>query len=821
MSIFEILRQDLAAAARTLRRSPGFAAAAIATLALGIGANTAIFSLISATLIAPLPYPDADRIVQLWFTAPNAGGLTLSIPEINILTQQTRVFEDVAAYDFGGPGVNIAGAGEPEQVKAIHVSAAYFRLFGARVATGRTFKADEDRPGGGRVVALSHGLWVRRFNADPSLVGKTISLGNEPYFVTGILSADFQPDPPTQIWLPLQADPNSTGHATYVRAAARLRDGVSIDQANAQLKLTFSEFRRKFPRLNPQAGFLAKPLRETNVGEIRTALLVLFVAVMLVLLIACSNVANLLLARAVARQREIAIRTAMGASRVRLVNQMLTEGLLLSLAGALVGLVAGAVCLRVLRLMNPDAIPTPGASGPAFALDWRVLVFTAALCLGTTLLFGLLPALRASDIRLAQAMLDGGARTGTTRATLRTKSFLVVFQMAVAVVLVIGAGLMIRTFAALRAAQPGINPHRILTLQMSLEGTRFKDTASVTRLVEDGVDRLKRVPGVLNAATSWTLPVEVAFSSSFIIEGRPLGKDLVHGGALMRPVSPDYGSVFGIPVLRGRFFTTRDTSKSASVAVVSEAMAAKYWPRGNSIGQRITIDKYLGPDFAAPPREIIGVVKDVRDLGMKEEPASMIYVPQAQVPNGMTAIDASILPITWAVRTVSEPYSFRAAVQGTLKDASGGLAVARIRSMEDVVSQSTARSDFNTLLLAVFAAASLVLAAVGIYGLMVFSVQQRIHEIGIRLALGATGNQVRHLLISQGMRLAVAGVILGALASLGLARYMQTLVYSVKPVDIGTIFISSLTLGLVAAFACYIPTRRASRLDPATILRSR
>jgi hypothetical protein len=289
----------------------------------------------------------------------------------------------------------------------------------------------------------------------------------------------------------------------------------------------------------------------------------------------------------------------------------------------------------------------------------------------------------------------------------------------------------------------------------------------------------------------------------------------------MRPVSPDYGSVFGIPVLRGRFFTTRDTSKSASVAVVSEAMAAKYWPRGNSIGQRITIDKYLGPDFAAPPREIIGVVKDVRDLGMKEEPASMIYVPQAQVPNGMTAIDASILPITWAVRTVSEPYSFRAAVQGTLKDASGGLAVARIRSMEDVVSQSTARSDFNTLLLAVFAAASLVLAAVGIYGLMVFSVQQRIHEIGIRLALGATGNQVRHLLISQGMRLAVAGVILGALASLGLARYMQTLVYSVKPVDIGTIFISSLTLGLVAAFACYIPTRRASRLDPATILRSR
>jgi putative ABC transport system permease protein len=815
-----MLRQDTATAVRMLRRSSWFATAAVATLALGIGANTAIFSLINATLLEPLPYPQADRIVQLWLTAPDGGGLTMSIPEINILAQQTDAFEHVAAYDFGGPGVNITGVGEPEQVKAIHVSAAYFQLFGARVESGRTFTADEDLPNGGRVVVLSHGLWLRRFNADRSLVGGTISLGNEPYLVAGVLAADFRPDPPAQIWLPLQADPTSTSQAHYVRAAARLREGVTIDHANALLKLTAADFLRKFALFNPKAGFQAKPLRETNMGDIRTSLLVLFGTVILVLLIACSNVANLLLARAASRQREIAIRAAVGASRGRLVAQLLTESLLLSLVGGLFGLIAGNICLRALLGLDPEAVPGGGNLSTSVSLDWRVLSFAAAVCIGATCAFGLLPALRTSRVGLAQVMQEGGTRVGTTHGTLKTKSVLVVIQVALSVVLVIGAGLMIRTFSALRHAQSGIDPHHVLTLEMSLQGTRFQDTAGVTRLVDNGVDRIKRLPGVVAVATSWTLPVESAFGSTFIIEGRPLTDGLVHGSALMRPVSSDYASVFSIPIVRGRFFTDRDTAKTGSVAVISEAMAKRYWPDKNPIGERITVDKYVGPDFAAPAREVVGVVRDVRDIKLSKEPGPMIYVPQAQVPRGMTGIDIGVLPITWAVRTSVEPYLLSAGIQRALKEASGGLPVARIRSMEDVVRHSTVRSDFTAILLTAFAGASLLLAALGVYGLIVFSVQERQHEIGIRLALGAKPYQVRNMVLSQGMRLAVSGVLAGALAGIALARFMEALVYGVKPIDVTVTAVSALMLFLVGALASYIPAYWASRLDPAKTLRS-
>jgi putative ABC transport system permease protein len=819
MRTLELLLQDVRMAARTLRRSAGFTIAVMAALALGIGANTAIFSLINTTLLQPLPYPDADRIVQLWFTTPGGSGLTLSIPEFNLLAQQSAVFEDVAAYDFGGPGVNITDAGEPEQVKAIHISRSYFRLFGARVTSGRTFTADEDKPSGGRVAVLSHGLWMRRFNMDPTLVGRTISLGNEPYLVAGILVPEFRPDPPAQIWLPLQADPNSVAQAHYIRAAGRLRNGVSIDQANARLKLAFEEFRRKFPLFNPKAGFQARPLRETSAGEIRTALLVLFGAVTLVLLMACSNVANLLLARATARQREISIRAAVGASRGRLVTQLLTESLLLSISGGILGLALGQMCLRGLIASNPGVVPGTGAWGNAVSLDWRVLGFTIATSLCTGILFGLAPALRASRSDLATMMKQSSSRVSTNTSAARTRPVLVIVQVALAVLLVIGAGLMIRTFAALRQVAPGIDPHRILTLEMSLRGTRFQDTDTVARLVEDGVSRIQSLPGV-TAATSWTLPVELAFGSTFIIEGRPLSDGLVHGSALMRPISAEYFSVFRVPLLRGRFFTNRDTATTPGAAVISETMARKFWPNANPIGERITIDKYLGPDFAAPPREIVGVAGDVRDVAISKAPGPMIYLPQAQVPNGMTSIDTRVLPITWAVRTAAEPYSLSAAIQRELKAASGGLPVAHLRSMEEVVRHSTARSDFNALLLTAFAAVALLLAAAGIYGLIAYTVQQRTNELGIRLALGAAPHQVRNMVVFQGMRLAVAGVALGATASLGLARYMKTMVYGVKPIDPAVIAVACLTLGLIAVLAAYLPARRAARLDTVEALRA-
>ena len=765
--------------------------AAVVTLALGIGANAAIFSLIDSNLLAPLPYPDADRIVQIWFTTGTGADTNHSIPAVNILAKQSAIFEDVAAYDFGGPGVNLTGGDQPEQVQAIHVSASYFRLFGARMDFGRAFTAEEDRPNGGRVAVISQALWLRRFHADPAIVGRTISLGDEPFLVTGIVSGDFQPDPPAQIWFPLQADPLSNSAAVYVRAAARLRPGVTVERANAALKLAWAEYRRMFPRINPKAGFEARPLRETNAGSLRTPLLVLFATVILVLLIACSNVANLLLARGVARQREIAIRAALGATRGQLIGQLLTESAILAVAGAVCGVLAARLASRELNV--------------------RVLLFTVAVSIAATLAFGLLPAIRTSRASLNE-------RSST--ATLRARGVLVVLQVAMSVLLVIGAGLMIRTFAALRHVAPGFDPDRVLTMQMSLQGTRFTNTAAVAGLVDRGVERLKQLPGIDDAASSWMLPVESAFGSGFIIEGRPLGDSPVHGGALMRPVSPEYAAVFRIPIRRGRFFTAHDTASSVSVAVISDAMARKFWPNADPIGERVTIDKHLGPDFAAPPREIVGIAGDVRDLGINQEPGPLIYIPEAQAPNGMTRIDAGVLPLTWSVRTAGPPYALRGAIQRALEDASGGLAPARVRSMREVISQSTERSDFDTELLAAFAAASLLLAAVGIYGLIVFAVQQRRLEIGIRLALGATPYQVRQMVVTEGLRLALAGILAGGAASLLLVRYMKALLFGVQPIDPVVIAISCFTLGAVAALAAYLPARRASRLDPAKALRA-
>jgi len=781
----------LAQTVRSLRRSPAFTVAAIATLALGIGANTAIFSLIDQSLLAPLPYPAPDRMVQIWFVTPNGADTNHSIPAVNLLAKQSAIFSSVAAYDFGGPGANLTGTDQPEQVAAIHVSAPYFRLFGARMESGRSFTAEEDLPGGGRVAVISHALWTRRFHSDPHLPGRTISLGNQPYLVTGIVSAHFQADPPAQIWFPLQADPHSTSAANYVRVAARLRAGVTIERANAALRLVYEQYRRLFPLINPKAGFEARPLRETAAGDVRTPLLVLFATVILVLLIACSNVANLLLARGAAREREIAIRTALGASRAQLVRQMLAESLTLAAAGSIIGLLAARLSART--------------------LNSRVLLFTAALSIGATLLFGLLPALRTSRASLCER---------TSAGTLRTRSIVVVFQVSLSVLLVIGAGLMLRTFAALRHTAPGFDPNGVLTMQMSLQGTRFTGAAAVSALAERGAERVKQLPGVDSVATSWMLPVESAFGSSFIIEGRPLGNSVVHGGALMRPVSPGYARVFRIPIRRGRFFTERDTAQSASVAVISEAMAKKFWPDADPIGERLTIDKYLGPDFYAPPREIVGIAGDVHDVALNRQPDPLIYIPQAQAPDGMTKTDNGILPLTWAIRTAAPPDSLRVPIRHALEDASGGLALANIRTMREVIGHSTARSDFDTALFTAFAAASVLLAATGIYGLIAFAVHRRRIEIGIRLAVGATPSEVRTLIVRQALRLALPGVLAGAALSLALARYMKSLLFGVQPIDPMVIAVSCTTLVAVALLAAFLPALRASRLNPAQALRS-
>jgi predicted permease len=813
------LLHDIHYALRSLRRSPSLVITALAALTLGIGANTAIFSVINAVMLRPLSYPDPDRLVQVALNTKEGKGRTLSIPEFLHCRAQTGVLQDVAAYDFGGPGVNLTGGDQPEQVKGIHVSADYFRLFGAPVVLGRTFSAEEDRPGGVRVVVIGNGLWRRGFAADPALAGKTISLGNEPYVVIGVLRQNFDPDPPADLWLPLQADANSVSQAHYIRVAARLKPGVTLSRVQTQLKLSAAEFRRKFPLFDKLAEFGADPLRDSVVTNVRAALLILGGTVSFVLLIACANVANLLLARTAGRRREIAIRAALGAGRRRIVAQLLTESLLLSVSGGLLGLVVGYLGVRALLAINPGDIPRIGEQGSAVTLDWRVLAFTAGVSVITSILFGLMPALSASRVDLSAAIQEGGSRSGSALRQNKARSLLVVTEVALALVLLMGAALLIRTFAALRAVDPGIDVHDVLTCEMSLSGKRFETSAGIAQVVRDVEQRVGSLPGVVAVSSSWSLPLELAFSDTVNIEGRPLGNGPIHGIASMRPVSPQYFGVFRIPLLRGRLFTQRDDGAASGVVLISQAMAKKFWPDGEPLGERLSIDKYMGPEFAAPPRQIIGIVGDARDRGLNRYPEPMMYLPQAQVPDGLTALHARILPITWVVRTRSEPYSLSAAIQEELREASGGLPVSRIRSMERVVGQSTARSDFNTVLLVAFAGIALGLAAIGIYGVMAYSVQQRTQEMGVRMALGATPQQVRNMVVFQGMRLALSGVVLGVAASLGLTRVMASLIYGVSPSDPVVISAVCLQLSIVALVATYVPSRRATRIDPVEALR--
>lgn len=820
----EVLLQDIRYAARTLRRSPGFAATAIAALALGIGANTAIFTVVNTVLLQPLAYPEPDRLVQLELSSPQGNGNIASIPKYNIWREQTQVFQDVAAYDLGGPGVNFTGGDRPEQLKGVHVSEAFFRLFGARVIAGRTFTAEEDRPGGPALAVVSGGLWRRRFGSDPNLVGKVIDLGGEPFTVIGILNPVFKSDPPADIYLPLKANPNSTDQAHYLRATARLKPGVTLAQAKAAMKLAADQFNAKFAavpgaQLGPQGSFTAEPLRDTVVGDVRRSLLVLLGAVSFVLLIACANVANLLLARATIRRREIAIRTAIGAGRGRLIRQLLTESVMLSLAGGLLGLLLGYFGVRALLSIIPGQIPRIGEQGSGIVLDWRVLVFTLGVSVFTGILFGLIPAFNASRTDLNVALREGGLRSGSGLRQNKARSVLVVTEVALALVLLVGATLLIRTFSVLRGVDPGFDAHNVLTMEMSLTGARFNKAAGVNQLIREAEQRVESLAGVTAIASTCCLPLEGGFGLPLTIEGRPLTDGPYHGGASWHPISPRYFDVFKIPVIRGRAFTDRDDGNAARVVVINEGLAKQFWPDSNPIGQRLTIGKGVGPEFEEPPREIIGIVGDVRGQGLNTNPDPIMYVPAAQVTDGVTALNNGIIPITWTVRTSVEPFSLSKAIQEELRTASGGLPVARIRSMEQVRGESTSRTDFNMTLLVIFAAVALLLAAIGIYGLMAYSVQQRTQEIGVRMALGATAQDVQKMVISQGMLLALVGVLIGVAAAFALTRLMVSLLYGVAPRDPLTMASVAFLLLGVALAATYLPARRASQMDPLVSLR--
>jgi len=814
--------RDLRHSLRMFRQAPAFTFAAIAALTLGIGANTAVFSVVNSVLLKPLPFPDPDRLVTILNVSPNGSNNGASATKFNVWREQTDALQDISAYRFGV--LNLTGGDNPEQLPWGQVTAGFFRLFGAEVSVGRTFTADEDRPNGGKVVVLSHGFWRRRYGADPQILGKTLSLSGDSYVVVGVLAASFNIahfDPFPDVWTPFQIDPASTDHAHFFTAAARLKPEVTLAMASTRMHAAADQFRSRFPNVfGPQATFDVQRLQERMVRNVRTSLLVLIGAVSFVLLIACSNVANLLLVRATARRREIAIRAAMGASRGRIVRQLLTENVLLSLAGGALGLGLGMAGIRALLAVNPGNIPRIGPEGTGVTADWRVIVFTAAVSLLTGLVFGLVPALQASRADLNLTLKESSGRSGSGFRQNKARSILVVVEVALALILLVGASLLIRSFMALRAVNPGFATRNILTMRMSLTEPRFMRSAGVAQLIQSGMDRLQALPGVEAASATCCVPLEGGYGLPFNIVGRPVeggGPYTGQGGWIT--MSPGYFEVFKIPLLRGRDFTDRDVAGAGGVVIINQAMARQFWPQGDPLSDQLSIGQGMGPNFAEPPRQIVGIVGDVRDNGLNQDPAPTMYVPFAQVPDGVTALNSRIAALGWVVRTRSEPHALGAAIQKELREASGGLPVARIKSMDEITVQSTARSDFNMLLLTVFGAAALLLAAIGVYGLMSYSVEQRTQEIGIRLALGAEVSQVRNMVIVEGMSLAIAGVAIGMVSAFALSRLIETLLFGVTARDPMVFVLIPGVLTGVALIAVWLPALRATRIDPIDALR--
>jgi putative ABC transport system permease protein len=771
-------------------------------------------------LLKPAPFPDADRIILFINTSPQGSGPGASPAKFEHWREQTSIVENVSAFRTGV--VNLTGAAFPEQLQSAQVSVDFFKLFGAKTFRGRTFSPEEDAPNGPKVAVLSHGFWTRRFAADPDIVGKTISLGGDSHQVVGVLADDFDFRDfglPPDVYVPYQLDPQSRDQGHYFTAAGRLKPGVTLAAANARMKIAADEYTRKYPgALGKGGGFAVQPVRDALVTNVRASLLVLAGAVSFVLLIACANVANLLLARAVGRRREFAIRAAIGAGRGRIVRQLLTESVMLALAGGVAGAGLGILGIRALLSVNTANLPRVGRDGSMVVVDWRVLAFTLLAALITGVLFGLIPALNASRTDLATTLKDAGGRGGSGFRHNKARTILVVTEVALAVVLLVGSALLIRTSMALSAVNPGFDPENILTLRMSLNGPQYTKSMVVDQLVTTGVERLRSVPGVVSATAACCVPLEGGYGLPFIVMGRPLTDGPFHGGGGWLTVSPGYFETFKIPLLRGRTFNERDTAGAGAAVVINEAMAKRFWPKADPLQDKIWIGKGLMPALAAEtPRQIIGIVGDVRG-NLSNDAQPVMYVPQAQVPDALNALNARLTPMKWIVRTRGNPMQLSPAIQEQLRQVSG-LPVTDVRTMEEVVSRSTSRQRFNMLLMTVFGSVALLLAAIGIYGLMAYSVQQRTQELGIRLALGAATANVRNMVVWQGMRLALAGVVIGLGAAFGLTRLISNLLFGVKDKDPIVFAVVAVSLTAIALVAVWLPARKATRIDPVIALR--
>ena len=790
---------------RMLAKNPAFTTVAVIALALGIGANTAIFSVVNSILLRSLPFHDPSSLVMVWEKSRLNDRNVISPADYKDWKAQNHVFGDLAAVvDIFR--VNFTGTGEPEELLAGAVTANFFHMIGVKPIIGRTFLDGEDTRGRERVAVLSHRLWRRRFGSDTGIVGKNIKLGGDLYQVIGVLPPDFRwNNRQTDVWMPYVLEPGRDYRATsgrFMNAVGRLKPGVTLQQAQTEMSGIARRLEVQYPEFNKNWGVNLVPLHEQTVGQVRLALLVLLAAVGFVLLIACVNVANLLLARAASRQREIAVRAALGAGRRRLIWQLLTESVLLATLGGALGLMLAIWGVDALVALGPDSIPRLSDIG----IDRTAFAFTALISILTGILFGIAPAIEISKTNLSDALKEGGRSAGSNLRHRRTRSLLVVCEVAVALVLLIGAGLMIRSFGRLGAVNPGFRADNLLTLRLTLGSAKYAQDPAVVAFFKNAVERIGRLPGVQSAGTINFLPLTgMASATGFDIVGRPdpgVGNKPVTG---VRVVDPNYFRTMGIPLLAGRGFTERDTKDSPRVLIISQTLAHRYFADENPIGKKLIIQWN-----DTIPDEIVGVAGDILHDGLDARPEAIIYWPHARMPYNF---------MTMAVRTPGDPMRLAPAVIREIHSMDADQPIAEVRPMNDVVAESVARQRFNMTLLGIFASVALALAAVGIYGVMSYSVTQRTQEIGIRMALGARRADVVRMVVGHGVGLAIAGIGIGLAFAFALTRVMNTLLFGVTATDPLTYAGLSALLLFVTAVACYVPARRATRIDPTVALR--
>jgi putative ABC transport system permease protein len=809
--MMETLWQDLRQGMRSLLKQPTFTIVAVIALALGIGANTAIFSVVQAVLLRALPYRQPDRLVTVWEHNRTRGNAQNVINLGNFFDwkEQNRVFEDMAT--FFDQTANLTSGGEPEEIPSQIATPNLFNILGVNPIMGRAFTEDDGKPGAPRVVVIGFGLWQRRFGGDPQIVGRKLILNGNEATVVGVMPANFNwhvkagsmTRKIAEMWSPWQIDTaNVQRRGRFAMAVARLKPGVTFEQAQAEMNVIGSQLERSYD-FNANWGVNVVPLRKQFTGEIRLALLVLLGAVGVVLLIACANVANLLLVRAAGRQREIAVRAALGAGRWRIVRQLLTESLLLAGLGGLAGLALAWWGTDLLVSLAPSEL----LNLPEVKINAAVLGFTLGLSLLTGVIFGLAPALEATRLNLHESLKEGGRNLGGSTRSRRLRNSLVIVEVALALVLLVCAGLLVRSFARLQGVDPGFNAHNVLTMKVGLPGRKYDTDQKRINFFRQAIAQMQSLPGVESAGAVSFLPFAAPHAGTLVeIEGRPKlppGQGL---GTGVMVSDLNYFRAMQIPLKRGRLFTDQEAAEMRHVVVINETFALKNFPNEDPLGKRVVI--HMKDDNQ--PCEIIGIVGDSKHMNLDAEVRPMSYWPHPElVYSGMTFV----------IRTQGEARSVASAARNVIRTLDPEQPVADVRTMESLIGNSVARARFNTLLLAIFAVVALLLAGVGIYGVMAYSVAQRTHEIGVRMALGARAADVLRLIIKQGMRLATAGVAIGLACSLALTRLMKTLLFDVSATDPLTFIGIPLLLALAAMAACFIPARRAAKVDPMAALR--